>query len=106
MPQAVKAGLAMINRLANDPEFHIEKEFEPGDMQFANNLMMLHARTEFEDHEDPSEKRHLLRLWLAPPDSPRLPDSFGAFYGDVRAGAVRGGYPTTAPITFETEHIN
>jgi hypothetical protein len=106
MPQEVKAALAMINRLANDPAFHLEKHFEPGDIQFVNNLTMLHARTEFEDFEDPEEKRHLLRLWLAVPDSARMPDSFAAFYGDVRAGAIRGGYPSTAPITFETVNIN
>jgi hypothetical protein len=106
MPPAKKAALAMVNRLANDPAFHLERPFEPGDLQFMNNLTMLHARTDFEDNEDPAEKRHLLRLWLAVPDSARLPDSFGAFYGDVRAGAVRGGYPSEGPITFETMHLN
>ena len=106
MPEKKKAALAMIDRLANDPAFHLEKSFEPGDLQFANNLTVLHARTEFEDYEDPEEKRHLLRLWLAVPDSPRLPDAFAAFYGDVRAGAKRGGYPAAGPITFETVHVN
>ena len=100
MPKAVAGGLAMINRLANDPAYHLEKPFYPGDLQFANNMLMLHARTEFEDFDDPNERRHLLRLWLAVPDSPRLPASFSAFYGDVRAGAVRGGYPSDGPITF------
>ncbi|MCD6074149.1 MAG: TauD/TfdA family dioxygenase, partial [Rhodospirillales bacterium] len=106
MPQKIEAALAMVNRLANDPAFHLEKAFEPGDMQFANNLTMLHARTEFEDYEDPKERRHLLRLWLAVPDSARMPDSFGAFYGDTHAGAVRGGYPSAGPITFETVNVN
>lgn len=106
MPEKKKAALAMIDRLANDPAFQLERSFEPGDLQFANNLTVLHARTEFEDFDEPAEKRHLLRLWLAVPDSPRLPDSFGAFYGDVRAGAKRGGYPAAGPITFETVHVN
>lgn len=106
MPEKKKAALAMIDRLANDPAMHLEKPFEPGDLQFANNLTVLHARTQFEDFEEPEEKRHLLRLWLAVPDSPRLPDSFAAFYGDVRAGAKRGGFPSAKPITFETVHVN
>ncbi len=106
MPPKVKAALAMINKFANDPAFQMEKHFEPGDLQFVNNLTMLHARTEFEDFDEPEERRHLLRLWLAVPDSARMPDSFAAFYGDVSAGAVRGGYPATVPITFETVHLN
>jgi len=106
MPPAKKAALDMINRLANDPAFHLEKHFEPGDLQFVNNLTMLHARTEFEDFDELEERRHLLRLWLAVPDSARMPESFAAFYGDVRAGAVRGGYPATSPITFETVNVN
>ena len=38
---------------------------EPGDIQIANNLSVLHQRTEFVDHAEPERKRHLLRLWLA-----------------------------------------
>lgn len=106
MPSAKKAAFDMMKRLANDPAFRLEKPFEPGDIQFLNNLTMIHARTEFEDYEDPDRKRHLLRLWLSVPDSPRLPDSFATFFGDVRAGAKRGGYPSEAPITFETVHMN
>jgi len=41
---------------------------QPGDMQILNNHVTLHARTEFEDYDDPVRKRCLFRLWLAPPD--------------------------------------
>lgn len=37
---------------------------QPGQMLFLNNHFMLHARTEYVDHEQPSDKRHLRRLWL------------------------------------------
>lgn len=40
---------------------------EPGDMQFANNYVVLHGRTEFDDHPERERKRHLLRLWLEVP---------------------------------------
>jgi hypothetical protein len=33
-------------------------------MQFLKNSVILHARTDYEDFDDPDEKRHLLRLWL------------------------------------------
>ena len=35
----------------------------PGDMQFVDNGTVVHARTAYVD--DPSDPRHLLRLWLA-----------------------------------------
>ncbi|MEI6152417.1 MAG: TauD/TfdA family dioxygenase [Chitinophagia bacterium] len=37
---------------------------EPGDIQFCNNYLVLHSRTEYKDHSDPSKHRHMLRLWL------------------------------------------
>lgn len=64
---------------------------ERGDLQLLNNYVTLHSRTPFEDFDDPDEKRHLLRLWLAVPSSQPLPPQWEAYYGDVRAGAVRGG---------------
>ena len=39
-------------------------DFEPGDMQFLKNAVILHTRTEYEDGDEPENKRHLLRLWL------------------------------------------
>ncbi|HEX5065027.1 MAG TPA: hypothetical protein VFY49_02860, partial [Myxococcota bacterium] len=33
-------------------------------IQWLKNSVILHARTEFEDFEEPERKRHLLRLWL------------------------------------------
>ncbi len=54
-----------LERLANDPAFHVEMGFEPGDVQLLNNGRILHAREAYEDDVDPAERRHLLRLWLA-----------------------------------------
>jgi hypothetical protein len=65
---------------------------EPGDIQFLNNYRVLHSRTAFEDHAQPEQRRHLLRLWLAIPESQPLPSSFQPFYKDVEAGVVRGGH--------------
>jgi hypothetical protein len=63
----------------------------PGDMQIINNHVTLHSRTGFEDFDDPAQKRLLFRLWLAPPDSVRLPESWQPAYRSVAAGSVRGG---------------
>mgnify|MGYP003883366543 CR=1 FL=1 len=64
---------------------------DPGDLQVFNNHAMLHSRTEYQDHADPAEKRLLWRLWLAPPDAPRLPESWRDFFRAVEPGVVRGG---------------
>ena len=64
---------------------------EPGDLQILCNQTMLHSRTSFEDHAEEERKRTLYRLWLARPDSRRLPDSWAVYYGTVEPGTVRGG---------------
>jgi hypothetical protein len=51
--------------IASDPDFYLDMELEPGDIQWLSNHSILHARTAYEDHEDPQRKRHLLRLWLS-----------------------------------------
>jgi len=56
--------LDLIDSIANDSTFYLDMDFEPGDMQFLKNAVILHARTEYEDWEEPERKRHLLRLWL------------------------------------------
>ena len=45
-------------------ELQFETRLEPGEATFANNLTMLHARSEFDDWDDPDKKRLMLRLWL------------------------------------------
>jgi len=47
---------------------------EPGDLQFLNNRVALHGRTEFEDFPELERKRHMLRLWLKMPDWAPWPD--------------------------------
>jgi len=51
--------------IANDPAFYLDMDLEPGDIQFVSNHYLLHARTEYEDYEDPTQRRHLLRLWIS-----------------------------------------
>lgn len=58
------AALDELEAIANDPAFHLEMDFAPGDVQLLNNGRILHAREAYEDADDPSLRRHLLRLWL------------------------------------------
>ncbi len=65
---AQQDAIAMIESLANDPSYHLDMQFQPGDVQWLKNAAILHKRTEYEDYDEPDRKRHLLRLWLSAPD--------------------------------------
>jgi len=100
-PELVEA-LDMVHALANDPSLHLKMAFEPGDMQILHNHQIMHDRTAYEDWPEPDRKRHLLRLWLAPPDGIPLPDAFAGLYGSVeignRGGVTVPGMRPSAPL--------
>jgi Taurine catabolism dioxygenase TauD, TfdA family len=89
--------------VASEPQFWVERRFEAGTMWFCSNHTVLHMRTEFTDFEAAARKRHLLRIWMSLPNGRELPSEFASFFRDVRAGAVRGGYPSrSGGRTFST----
>jgi hypothetical protein len=51
--------------IASEPGMYLDMDLQPGDIQLLSNHTILHARTEYEDFEDPALRRHLLRLWLS-----------------------------------------
>ncbi len=60
-----RTAIATMSELANDPEFNVYMDLQPGEMQFINNYHVLHGRTAYEDDVARGYKRHLKRLWLA-----------------------------------------
>ena len=86
--------LDLFDRLANDPALHFLMSLQPGDVQLVHNHTLLHDRTAFSDGAEPEQRRHLLRLWLAPADARPLPPVFAERYGSVLPGA-RGGVAAT-----------
>ena len=90
---AEREALAYLDALTNEPELNLQMTMLPGDMQFLHNHQILHSRTDFEDWPEPERKRHLLRLWIAPPAARPLPECFAPRYGSVTPGA-RGGIVT------------
>jgi hypothetical protein len=82
--------LDMFGELADDPELRLDMDFAPGDIQILHNHTILHARSAYEDWAEPERKRHLLRLWLCPPDARPLPPVFSEVYGRTTVGD-RGG---------------
>lgn len=51
--------------IAMEEGMYLDMDLQPGDIQLLSNHSNLHARTEYEDYDDPAERRHLLRLWLS-----------------------------------------
>ena len=84
------AALDAFEELLDGPALHLQMKLEPGDIQLIHNLQLIHDRTAFQDGRGPHLKRHLLRLWLSPPDGRALPQCFAERYGSVEAGR-RGG---------------
>jgi len=82
--------LDLFDELANDPALNLMMELQPGDMQFVHNHTILHDRTAFEDFLESERKRHLLRLWVAPPNARPLPEVYAERFGSVTPGD-RGG---------------
>ena len=88
-----REALDLFDAIANEPGMALSFQMEPGDFQLVNNYCVLHARTNFEDYPEPERRRHLLRLWLATPNSRDLPPVFEKRFGSCKGGTVRGGIP-------------
>jgi hypothetical protein len=94
--------LDLLDELANDPKLNLMMELERGDIQLVHNHTILHDRTAFEDYPEPERKRHLLRLWLAPPGARPLPEIYAERFGSItpgdRGGIVVPGAKPTIPF--------
>jgi hypothetical protein len=105
LTQAQREAMDLIDELCNDPAIHLSMDFRPGDIQLLHNHQILHSRGDFENWPEPERHRHLLRLWMAPPEARPLPEVFAPRYGSVtpgdRGGIVVSG--TTSKVPLEAE---
>lgn len=88
-PRQIEA-LDFFQELCEDPDIHLNMDFEPGDMQFLQNYQIMHDRTAYEDWPDPAKRRHLLRLWLCAPRGRELPPAYADRNDSLKIGD-RGG---------------
>jgi hypothetical protein len=65
-----REALELVGNLALRPEFYLDMPIGEGDMQFLNDRVTVHARTDYQDHEDLHERRHLFRVRLMVPEWP------------------------------------
>ena len=93
LSSAQREAIEMLMTLAEELSF--EMRLEPGDMQFLNNHVIYHGRTPFLDDPGKGMSRLLYRLWLSAPNSRALPPDHAVLWGNVDAGALRGGIGQT-----------
>lgn len=74
--QVQKQALDLFDQLMHDPTLRLDMMLEPGDMQFCNNYSIMHSRNAFEDAQDLTQRRKLLRLWLKMPNARSLSPDF------------------------------
>ena len=63
MDEQTKDALAALKDVMSAKDIWMEQHFKRGQIQFLNNRVLAHYRSEFEDFDDPSKKRHLVRNW-------------------------------------------
>ncbi|NKB56554.1 MAG: hypothetical protein GKS00_09475 [Alphaproteobacteria bacterium] len=68
-----KEALDTFEAVADRDDIRLDLTIEPGEASFTNNCCVLHTRTAFEDHPEPAQRRHILRLWLREDDRPAAP---------------------------------
>ena len=75
-----RQAIALFRQLTD--ELSVDIPFVEGDFQILCNHVILHSRRPFENPEEPSEKRHLLRLWLRNDNIRPIPSTVrDDFYG-------------------------
>ncbi|AME24626.1 MAG: TauD/TfdA family dioxygenase [Pseudomonadota bacterium] len=67
--------LYQVRKISASPEFYLDMGFRDGDIQFLNNRVMVHGRTDYQDAKALEDRRHLMRLWLTAASWPAMPDS-------------------------------
>lgn len=75
-------------------ELAVDIPFKEGDFQILSNHVMLHTRQPFEDWEEQTKKRHLLRLWLSHPGCRPVPDLVRENFEGIEIA----GYTPKAPL--------
>lgn len=83
--------LDALDTLCGDDRFRLDMRLEPGDIQWLHNHTTLHARSAYTDGGPEPSRRHLLRLWITPPNARPLPAIFAERFGTTEVGPERGG---------------
>lgn len=64
MDDAAKAVMNALHEITESPGLGKTFQFERGQIQIVNNRRLGHRRTAYVDHDEPSKRRHLVRIWM------------------------------------------
>jgi hypothetical protein len=62
-PEQLEA-MDLLDQLLADPTLAVEFDLHEGDIFVINNHLVAHGRSEYEDADTSSRRRHMVRLWL------------------------------------------
>ena len=86
-----RAALDFVREVAMREELTLRFTMAPGDIQMISNHSVFHARTTFVDHDDPDQRRCLLRIWANMREGRKLEADFAARYNTGPRGGVAVG---------------
>jgi len=86
-----KDALAFVRELTLRDELSHWFRLQPGDIQMVSNHSVFHSRKSFVDHDDPSMRRCLYRLWMNVRDGRPLAANFADRYNTGPRGGVAVG---------------
>jgi hypothetical protein len=87
-----REALDIVDKYANDENLYMKMMFEPGDIQVIYNHTLFHDRMSYEDYDDQSKKRHLLRLWISAYEDRELSEKYIDRWGSIKIGERGGVY--------------
>jgi alpha-ketoglutarate-dependent taurine dioxygenase len=64
--------LAAMREIVDAPSQWIEFRIETGQLQYLNNRLFAHSRTQFQDASDADRRRHMIRVWNRDEGTPDL----------------------------------
>ena len=85
-----KDALDLFDEIAYREDMRASFMLAPGEVLFMNSYTTLHTRSAFEDWEDASEKRLLLRLWLAANEPRPVVPEVAVYSGNPNGIPIRG----------------
>ena len=100
LTEAEREALELMSTLSAREDMRLDMMLEPGDMQFCNNYVVSHARTDFADWPDAARARLMVRLWLSLEHRRPLAPDFGEHDGiPPRLAPPEPGAPVVAATT-------
>jgi hypothetical protein len=86
-----RAALDFLREVSLRDDLTLRFTMAPGDIQMVSNHSVFHSRTTFVDHDEPAQRRCLLRIWTNMREGRKLEPDFAARYNTGPRGGVAVG---------------